>query len=261
LSQSLENFFYNDTQPNFAAASSAKIGNSKRGENTMTNTLPEKDLYTLINVFTVDPDKQQQLVDTLIETTEGWVKPQPGFISASIHKSLDGTKVVNYSHAQQSNKEGFDQRGSDPQMRARMGLAVQLGQPDAHLYTIARTITGSFPSGNSENHEKTSAPEKSPYTLINVFTVDPDKQQQLVDLLIETTEGWAKSQPGFILARVHKSLDRIKVVNYAQWENKEASDLTLSDPQMRARMGLAVQLGRPDAHFYTIARTITSSPS
>ena len=109
----------------------------------MTNNIPEKNLYTLINVFTVDPDKQQQLVDTLIETTEGWVKPQPGFISASIHKSLDGTKVVNYSHAQQSNKEGFDQRGADPHMRIRMALALQLGKPDAHFYSIARTITGS----------------------------------------------------------------------------------------------------------------------
>jgi quinol monooxygenase YgiN len=231
----------------------------------MTNISSEKDIYVLINVFTVDPDKQQQLVDTLIETTEVWLKSLPGFISARIHKSLDRTRVVNYSYAQRNNKEAFDRLTSDPQIRARMGLAVQLGKPDGHFYTVERTITGPVPSGNVEGEEKNSLtnipPEKDLYTLINVFTVDPDKQQQLVDTLIETTEGWVKSLPGFISASIHKSLDGARVVNYAQWKDKEAFDQFASDPQIRARMGMAVQLGKPDAHFYTIEGTITGSVS
>ncbi len=60
-------------------------------------------VYTLVNVFTVSPENQQKLVDTLIETTEQWVKHLPGFVSASFHKSLDGTWVVNY--AQWKDKE------------------------------------------------------------------------------------------------------------------------------------------------------------
>src|SRR5947209_3773468 len=80
--------------------------NDEEREISMTNISPENKVYTLINVFTVDPDKQQQLADTLIETTERWVKSLPGFVSASIHKSLDGTRVVNY--AQWENKEAFD---------------------------------------------------------------------------------------------------------------------------------------------------------
>jgi quinol monooxygenase YgiN len=112
-------------------------------KNFMTNSLPEKKIYTLINVFTVDPDKQQQLVDTLIETTEGWIKSLPGFISATIYKSLDGTKVVNYAQALWKDKEAFDLLGSDPEIRACMDLAVQLGKPDGSFYTAERTITAS----------------------------------------------------------------------------------------------------------------------
>ena len=35
----------------------------------MTTIKVDKDIITLINVFTVDPSRQQQLVDALIETT------------------------------------------------------------------------------------------------------------------------------------------------------------------------------------------------
>jgi len=37
----------------------------------MTEISPEKKVYTQINVFTIDPNKQHQLAETLIETTEG----------------------------------------------------------------------------------------------------------------------------------------------------------------------------------------------
>ena len=222
----------------------------------MTTISPEEEIYTLINVFTVDPEKQQQLADTLIETTESLLKSLPGFLSASIHTSLDGTKVVNYSYAQQKNKKAFEQLISDPQVRARMGLAVQLGRPDGHFYTVKVTITG---SNHSENVD--TGADEEPYTLINVFTVAPEKQQQLVETLIETTEGWVKPHPGFLAATIHKSLDETRVANYAQWRNKEAFDRSMSDPQVRARMSLAVHLGEPDGHFYTIERTIRGSVS
>ena len=222
----------------------------------MTTISPEEEIYTLINVFTVDPEKQQQLADTLIETTESLLKSLPGFLSASIHTSLDGTKVVNYSYAQQKNKKAFEQLISDPQVRARMGLAVQLGRPDGHFYTVKGTITGSNPSENVD-----TGADEEPYTLINVFTVAPEKQQQLVETLIETTEGWVKPHPGFLAATIHKSLDETRVANYAQWRNKEAFDRSMSDPQVRARMSLAVHLGEPDGHFYTIERTIRGTVS
>ncbi len=43
------------------------------------------------------PEQQQRLVDLLVEATEAVMKYQPGYVSANIHKSLDGTRVTNYA--------------------------------------------------------------------------------------------------------------------------------------------------------------------
>jgi len=56
---------------------------------------PKTHVITHINVFTVSPDKQQALVDSLVETVKA-AKEVDGWISASIHKSFDGRQVVNY---------------------------------------------------------------------------------------------------------------------------------------------------------------------
>ena len=63
----------------------------------MTRIEKNSDFVTLINLFTVDQSKQKILVDMLIEATEQIMKKQEDFISANIHRNLDGTAVVNYS--------------------------------------------------------------------------------------------------------------------------------------------------------------------
>lgn len=50
---------------------------------------------THINVFTVAPDRQDDLVRSLIETVRA-ASTMPGWVSASIHRSLDGRQVTNY---------------------------------------------------------------------------------------------------------------------------------------------------------------------
>ena len=54
-------------------------------------------IVTLINVFTVEPANQQRLIDLLIRATDGWVVRAPGFISSTLHRSIDGTKVTMYA--------------------------------------------------------------------------------------------------------------------------------------------------------------------
>ena len=54
-----------------------------------------RELMTLINVFTVSPDKQEELAQLPVRATDETMRHLPGFISASIHRSLDGTKVIN----------------------------------------------------------------------------------------------------------------------------------------------------------------------
>jgi hypothetical protein len=37
------------------------------------------------------------LVDVLVDATQTVMRKQPGFISANIHRSFDGTRVTNYA--------------------------------------------------------------------------------------------------------------------------------------------------------------------
>ncbi len=51
----------------------------------------------LINTFTVARDKQEQLIELLTEVTRESIVGAPGFLSATLHRSLDGLKVTMYA--------------------------------------------------------------------------------------------------------------------------------------------------------------------
>ncbi len=91
---------------------------------------------TLINVYEVDAAKQDELVRSLSEATEQRIRHLPGFISVSIHRSLDGTRVVNY--AQWASKEHLDRMLNDPDARVQLGRFAALAQRVSPMvYTVA----------------------------------------------------------------------------------------------------------------------------
>ena len=55
-------------------------------------------------------------------------------------------------------------------------------------------------------------------TLINVFTVPPEKHLELFELLKEATEKVMCKLPGYVSANLHISDDRKTLTNYAQWK-------------------------------------------
>ena len=57
--------------------------------------------------------------------------------------------------------------------------------------------------------------------LINVFTVAPERQMELVNLLVRATNESVRHAPGFIASTLHRSLDGTKVTMYAQWRSRE----------------------------------------
>ncbi|MER7920808.1 MULTISPECIES: antibiotic biosynthesis monooxygenase family protein [unclassified Streptomyces] len=78
-------------------------------------------------------------------------------------------------------------------------------------------------------------------TLINVFTVTPDRQDELIALLARATEETMKHQPGFICANFHASEDGERVVNYAQWESEDHYRAMLANPAARVHMDQAAE--------------------
>lgn len=63
--------------------------------------------------------------------------------------------------------------------------------------------------------------DKGIITQINVFTVAPENTEALIELLTEAANS-VKDVSGWISANIHRSLDGIQVVNYAQCESYEA---------------------------------------
>jgi hypothetical protein len=56
-------------------------------------------IVTQINVFTVPEGGQQKLIDLLSESAR-FAREIPGWLSASLHRSRDGTRVVNYAQSE-----------------------------------------------------------------------------------------------------------------------------------------------------------------
>ena len=100
----------------------------------MTEIARGRELVTLINVFTVAPEDQQRLVEVLVEATEAVINQLPGFISANIHRSLDGTKVVNY--AQWRRREDFEAMLQNPDAIPHLREAARLATFEPHLYEV-----------------------------------------------------------------------------------------------------------------------------
>jgi hypothetical protein len=56
-------------------------------------------IVTQINTFTVPTGGQQPLIDLLMESAL-FARETPGWLSASLHTSRDGTRVVNYAQSE-----------------------------------------------------------------------------------------------------------------------------------------------------------------
>jgi heme-degrading monooxygenase HmoA len=100
----------------------------------MTTIDPEQKLVTLINVFTVEPENQARLVEALIEATEQVMRHIPGFVSANIHRGLDGRHVANY--AQWESEEAFERMLADPEARSHMGPIREIATNEGVLYGV-----------------------------------------------------------------------------------------------------------------------------
>lgn len=95
-------------------------------------------------------------------------------------------------------------------------------------------------------------------TVIIVFTVDPDNTQELVDLLVRTTEEVTSRHAGFVSTSLHVNPPGTRVTNYSQWRSREDFDVMLDDPASQAGRQAIGALAKPDAAHY---RVVWSHPA
>jgi heme-degrading monooxygenase HmoA len=95
---------------------------------------------TLINVFAVAPAKQPELVTLLARATDSSVRGSPGFISASLHQSHDGTKVAMYS--QWRSLEDYRAMRQNAAAAPYLQQALAIASFDPGIYEVVETFTG-----------------------------------------------------------------------------------------------------------------------
>jgi hypothetical protein len=94
-------------------------------------------IVTQINIFTVPAGRQQPLIDhlsraaTVAREVEGW-------ISASIHRSLDGTRVANY--AQSADADAAERVIRHLMAKGSIDGNKAFGEAHPGLYEVAFTL-------------------------------------------------------------------------------------------------------------------------
>ncbi len=91
----------------------------------MTTLDPKDGHAVLINTFQVKPERAEELLDILHQAA-GTMRELPGFVSANLHRSEDGTRVVNY--VQWRTKADFETMLKNPAAQPHMKHAADLAE-------------------------------------------------------------------------------------------------------------------------------------
>ena len=93
-----------------------------------------------------------------------------------------------------------------------------------------------------------------PVTLINIFKVQPNEQQRLIELLTQATENSVRHAPGFVSARLHRSIDGTKVTMYAQWRSSRDYEAMRADPAPLPYLNEALKIASFEPGMYEIVQ-------
>ena len=110
----------------------------------MTTIAENSGLVTAINVFTVEPSNQQKLVDLLAHATDTSVREAPGFVSAALHRSVDGTKVTMYAQWRSAEHyQRYQSTRSNPGASSYVAEILAIARFDPATYEVVKTFVGS----------------------------------------------------------------------------------------------------------------------
>ena len=104
----------------------------------MPHIRTDKQPVTQITVIESEPEKQAEALSLTTERAH-FMARRPGFISISVHRSLDGRRIVNY--VQWQSRELLQSAHKLPEFRKEWGHFDQLTDAiDPHLYEVAHVM-------------------------------------------------------------------------------------------------------------------------
>ncbi|HEX9461413.1 MAG TPA: antibiotic biosynthesis monooxygenase family protein [Alphaproteobacteria bacterium] len=96
---------------------------------------------TQITIVEPEPGKQGAALALMQERAQ-FMARQPGFVSISLHRSLDGRRIVNY--VQWRDRESLHSAHHSPLFRSEWGYFSEIADEiDPHLYEVATVLDNS----------------------------------------------------------------------------------------------------------------------
>ena len=194
-----------------------------------------------LDLYTVTERHQSGLVEVITqEQIKSW-QSNPHFLSASVHKSLDGVRVFTYSQWQSK----FDRRSL-----LRPTVFCEFFPPDALQLEVSASQSVSTEieiiAGDLITH-------------LAEFRMMPSNQAQMVKRTTAELDRAMSNSPGLISATFHRSLDGTRMFNYGQWESKEAFEAILKQPGFNPDKPYWEGLARNEFHLYNVVHVETKT--
>ncbi|MFE2971578.1 antibiotic biosynthesis monooxygenase family protein [Streptomyces sp. NPDC059340] len=99
---------------------------------------------TITNRFTVKPDDQDELIRIEVDGMSRIASRLPGFVCGSIHRSLDGSSVVNYVHWADGDawRRAHELGAQDPEYRKHMEAVRRIATAEPRSYEVVAVVDG-----------------------------------------------------------------------------------------------------------------------
>lgn len=189
---------------------------SERGVSQVLSIARDQDYFTLMVFFEVSPSQQRRVLDINIDATNDRIGYMPGFVGAAFLKSLDGERVAEYlqweseGHLREAMKDsGFSEHISE----LRKISKDEVSPCEVHYVDAVGHQVGEGTAMISK--------EAGSFTAITEFAGSPEKQQALLDLIVEDHESSLRGFPGLLSVSVLRSLDGGKVTEYLELQSRE----------------------------------------
>ena len=109
-------------------------------------------------------------------------------------------------------------------------------------------------------HLTTLDPSGGLITTINTYTVTPDRAEEVLGYLERSAMETVRHVPGFLSFNFHLSLDRTQIMNYGQWESREAVMAARESPKIVALMSETAKVaGRSKSMPYELRKIVPAA--
>lgn len=116
---------------------------SERGGTDVATVSTDAGLVTYVQVWSVAGASAQQQWLQIMRESIHILRAKPGFITMTLHSSIDGTRLAVY--AQWRSREALGASLLDPEAAAAHDRMAQVGEPNGSLYVVEDVYGPSAP--------------------------------------------------------------------------------------------------------------------